>query len=481
VNRLRSVDWRREVVYPLTAAMEIAWFTPWYISLIPETAQLPAGRTALGLFLIMIIPAYVARGLDRLCLRPEVQRGVLAILLALVCLLSMRVLLYAGHGYSGFEWLKVTVKEAMDIYQFMPDWLVIVSSTLFLWWRGIGLAQRRPAVHSVMFGFYVGVVSFIGFVLMVSLVSEQDPALFMPVFFFCGLMALAAARMDEMRGLRGAMRSPFGFSWLSFIAVAAFVVVLLGGAFGALLTGSDTRDLLQWMAPLLLLLGMVFGLILVLMRVVTNWVLAFVRALGVEQVSLPLSDLLEGLGDLASSDPDKAAQAPTAVVGLLNVLRPLLMVGLVVGLAALVLWQLRRQRRSACEEERQEHGSVFAPTLLLENLRRLVDDGRGRLAAVLGLVERAGLRGLFAALTIRRIYVQMTRLAAAQGYPRAASQTPYEYQKSAARAFPGAAREVGAITRAYVAAHYGEVPDSEAGLQEIRACWERLKASVQTQ
>jgi hypothetical protein len=461
--------------------MEIAWFTPWYMSLIPETARLPAGRTAIGLFLIMIIPAYVARGLDRFYLRPEVQRGVLAVLLALVCLLSMRVFLYAGHGYGGFEWLKVTVKDAVDVYQFIPDWLVIVLSTLFLWWRGIGLAQRRPAVHSVMFGFYIGVVSFIGFVLIVSLVSEQDPSLFMPVFFFCGLVALAAARMDEMRELRGAMRSPFGFSWLSFIAVAAFIVVLLGGAFGALLTGSDTEDLLKWMAPLLLLLGIVFGLILMLMRVVTNWILAFVRALGVEHVTLPLSDLLDGLNGLASPDPEKTAQAPTAVAGLLNVLRPLFMVGLVVGMAALILWRLRRQRGPEREEEEQEHGSVFTPTLLLENLRRLVDDGRGRLAAVLGLVERAGLRGLFAALTIRRIYAQMTRLAAVQGYPRATSQTPYEYQKTATRAFPEAASEVHTITRAYVAAHYGEVPDTEAGLQEIRACWERLKASVQTQ
>jgi hypothetical protein len=96
------------------------------------------------------------------------------------------------------------------------------------------------------------------------------------------------------------------------------------------------------------------------------------------------------------------------------------------------------------------------------------------LAAVLGLLGRSGLRGLFAALTIRRIYAQMTRLAAEQGYPRTASETPFEYEATARRAFPDVGAEVRAITRAYVAAHYGQVPDSEAELQEIRACWERL-------
>ncbi|MCP4680170.1 MAG: DUF4129 domain-containing protein, partial [Deltaproteobacteria bacterium] len=91
---------------------------------------------------------------------------------------------------------------------------------------------------------------------------------------------------------------------------------------------------------------------------------------------------------------------------------------------------------------------------------------------------RSGMRGLFAALTVRRIYAQMTRLAAAQGYPRAKSQTPFEYAETAARAFSGAVAEVHTITNAYVAAHYGEAPDTEAELQEIRACWRRLKETV---
>jgi hypothetical protein len=36
------------------------------------------------------------------------------------------------------------------------------------------------------------------------------------------------------------------------------------------------------------------------------------------------------------------------------------------------------------------------------------------------------------------------------------------------------------ITDAYVAVHYGEVPETDAELEQIRACWERLKESMRT-
>jgi hypothetical protein len=156
------------------------------------------------------------------------------------------------------------------------------------------------------------------------------------------------------------------------------------------------------------------------------------------------------------------------------------MVGLIVGLGALSVWLARRQSWAGRHGGPRDQESDFSAALLVEDLRQLVRGGRDRLTAALGLVERSGWRGLYAALTIRRIYVQMLRLAASQGYPRAASQTPYEYESTAARAFPAAAVEIHAITEAYVAVHYGEVPETDAEIQEIRACWERLKAHVRS-
>jgi hypothetical protein len=182
------------------------------------------------------------------------------------------------------------------------------------------------------------------------------------------------------------------------------------------------------------------------------------------------------LNDLVPDGSGTTIQAPPG----LGVGRLLLMGGLVLGLGVLVILMLRRQAWDEREQEDEDQESTLYPALLLENVRQLMRAGRGRLAAALGLVERSGWRGLFAALTIRRIYAEMLRLAASRDYPRVASQTPYEFERTAARAFPDATAEVHVITKAYVAAHYGEVPETEAELQEIRACWERLKDSLRT-
>ncbi len=475
---LAAIDWRRETLYPLSAAMEVAWFAPWYLALIPATGRLPPLRTAIGLLVIMVIPVYTARLLDRLSLKPRVQQAAMVALLALSCILALRVLLYAGQAYKGLDWLAETITEVISFNALIPDWFVIVMSTLFLWWRGISLGQRRPSVDAVAFGFYVGIVSFIGFVLVVSIVTGQDPAFFIPIFFFFSLMALAATRMEEMRGLRGAIRSPFGFSWLFAITLAALAVIILGALLGALLTGGDMQAVLHWIEPLLLVAGILLGLALVALRTVVHWLLGLLRGLGLGGVSAPLAELLDGLDDLL---PDPAAgqiEAPAGLSTVAGIIRLLFFFALVVGMGVLVIWMVRRQSRLPREREDEDHEFLLSPALLAENLRRWAEAGRGRLATLLGVVENAGLRGLFRALTIRRIYAHMLHLGAEQGYPRAAHQTPYEYQETAARAFPAALAEVYVITEAYIAVHYGEAPETGAELQEIRACWERLKESV---
>jgi hypothetical protein len=107
----------------------------------------------------------------------------------------------------------------------------------------------------------------------------------------------------------------------------------------------------------------------------------------------------------------------------------------------------------------------------------MLRDGLDRLGELAGLVNRFGLGARFlAAVSIRRIYANVVRLASDAGYPRARSQTPYEYLPTLYRALPGSEADVQLITEAYVQAHYGQVPDSREELQRIRACWEQVRA-----
>jgi hypothetical protein len=102
--------------------------------------------------------------------------------------------------------------------------------------------------------------------------------------------------------------------------------------------------------------------------------------------------------------------------------------------------------------------------------------GLDRLGEFAGLVDRFGLGSRFlAAISVRRIYANLLRLAKDAGYPRAPSQTPYEYLLTLYHALPGSEADVQVITEAYVNAHYGQVPDTREDLQQIREAWERVR------
>ena len=88
---------------------------------------------------------------------------------------------------------------------------------------------------------------------------------------------------------------------------------------------------------------------------------------------------------------------------------------------------------------------------------------------------RAAWGRLFAALTIRRIYAHLGVLAAEQGYPRVPHETPYEYMPTLEQAFPDTRDEVACITEAYVAVHYGEVPERSEDVVAVRDAWERIR------
>jgi hypothetical protein len=107
----------------------------------------------------------------------------------------------------------------------------------------------------------------------------------------------------------------------------------------------------------------------------------------------------------------------------------------------------------------------------------MFQDGLDRLAELADLASRFGPSSRFlTAVSIRRIYTNLVRLATEGGYPRAEAQTPYEYLQTLYQALPGNKKDLDVITEAYVNAHYGQVPDTREELQRIRDCWERVRS-----
>jgi hypothetical protein len=156
-------------------------------------------------------------------------------------------------------------------------------------------------------------------------------------------------------------------------------------------------------------------------------------------------------------------------------------VGIILGVLLLLILaviSLRRLRAQAAGEPGEERESVWQEINLRRSLRDLLRDGRRRLGEIADGVGQSSLGRMFAALTIRRIYAHLSGLAAERGHPRAINQTPYEYQPTLELAFPGCHQEVRRITEAYVAVHYGEVPERPQELRAIRAAWDRVRETA---
>jgi hypothetical protein len=173
--------------------------------------------------------------------------------------------------------------------------------------------------------------------------------------------------------------------------------------------------------------------------------------------------------------PGAGANSRPGILGALQVAMAIGIPLLIVGLVLLLTWY--RNRRAGARGADESRESLLSARAVGENLRSMLRDGLDRLGELAGLVNRFGLGARFlAAVSIRRIYANVVRLASDAGYPRARSQTPYEYLPTLYRALPGSEADVQLITEAYVQAHYGQVPDSREELQRIRACWEQVRA-----
>lgn len=481
-----AIDWPRETRYSLTAAMEVAWFTPWYLALLPETARLPPLRSAMGLLVLTLVPLYLIRFMDYLRLRLRVQRIIMVGVLLLTVVLATRLILYAGQDYQATGWLQSSIEDSLDLYKLIPDWMVIFLATLFLWWRGISIGQREVSVRAVRVGFFLGLVFFVVFVLAVTIVTGEDPAPFVPAFFFCGLMAMGASRAEQIRSSRGAIQAEFGPVWMIYLTLASTAVVMLGALLAVLITGGGPEELQAWLGPLTAVVGFVLILLALPIVLLLGAALALAQFLGELIGRLaneagwgldknPFQVVYEFLSNLFKL-PESESGSPPAFLGPLKLILALLVLA---SLTLGVLFLLRRLERYRGVRGGERRESIFKPEMLLKGLQHMLQEGRRRLVEMADL-SRLGVRRLFAALTIRRIYAQMTRLAAEAGYPRAPSQTPYEYQATLGQVMPGCVGEIGVVTAAYVAIHYGELPETQEELARVRASWHTIKAELES-
>lgn len=475
---LSRIHARREVICLALAAAETCWVAPAVMALTGFKASHPPLLLWLGVLILMLGYFYFYRALITADLSLPLQQGLLVLGLLLSAGLILRFHVYAGAGAGDTGSALWPFHQLADLVAVMPITWLTVMVLIFIWARAIHLANRSLYAGSIGFSFRGGVVILFALTFFARVLANLnlDCAGCVIAYFFFSLIAVALARIEEISRLPNSSQISFSGYWIGSTLVAVTVLVVLGSGVAFLFYGGGLRQLLEWLWFVVQIIVVGLGM---LVMMIMEWISGL--------FSLDLSALMQGLLEGFESLRNLQVSPPLLPAGMEEYAEPLVfsilktVIAVAIPLTAIsivVLLAWRRLRHPSREQEaEQERESLLSAQAVIQNLRAMLQEGFDRLKELADLMNRLGPGSRFlAAISIRRIYANLVRLATEVGYPRAKAQTPYEYLPVLHRALPGSQDDIAVITEAYVQSHYGQVPDTREELQRIRDCWDRVRS-----
>lgn len=462
--------WRQEVLLLTLAAMETCWIYPWLLFFTRLAGERQNTVPAIAVFASLFGAIAVARVLSVLDVR-LVHHQVIVVVLAIVSThFLIRLYIFPDYAPLDPRWWSDLIRQTAHIWQRIPAALVVAFINLLIWWRGIALPREDLGVESVGFYFRWGIVALIWFFVASVFDTPLSVTAWVFAYFFCGLLAVALARVHEVSRGHTGIRTPFNTSWAATVLVGTLAVIGLGTLIAGLLSVESLTALIIWLSPLIAIVQAVVLIIAtVLGRILLEPLLQFLIGL-FEHVFQS-----NAFQEWFQSNPSEMLQfspqpyRPPLFIQILGWVVPLVILGLVV-LAIAMTISRRLQEQSGREVERE---SVWTSANLVRDmqdaLRVLLKQIQEQAAQLMHMREEE-----FTTESIRKIYASLTRLAAREGHPRAEAETPYEYLDRLRQTMPGNEGDVALITQAYVRAHYGEEPDDALELRRVREAWFRV-------
>jgi hypothetical protein len=466
--------WRKELLYLILAVMENCWFFALLTFLLGRglSHNLPFAATLSMLLLAM----YLTRLLHSQETPLWVQRGLTPLLAALSSLLLVRLHVYGGYRVGDLSWLGSFLWEASNIMQRIPPALVLFCAGLYLWVRGIALAQRDLGVESVSFSFRLGIIAFVWLFLIQIVTAGQGAVQLVFAYFFLGLIAVGLARIESVSQSHLGIRSPFGASWLGILAGSTLAVSAISVAAAVLFSLRNIIAAFKTVGPVVALLGRLASPLGVavawVLELLINFLIRIFSRFFAEQSqeTTALTRIAEGLQQFQQAQP---AQGALRII--LQIIKWSFLGIAFLSALAIVAFSISRIRR-ALDEESPEQQAVWEsgrtaddqPGATQSRWQRLRDELQAQLARLRGED--------YSLASIRQIYASLVRLATAGGFPRREAETPYEYTSTLHQAFAGCDEEVRLITEAYVRVHYGERSFPTAYVQRIREAWLAISA-----
>lgn len=447
---------RPTFIYLALSLMMASWMTGLLWALLGDAGP-PLPVTLIVLTMLILIPLGLSRWLRGLELDRGLRRAILAGVYLFLTLLVLSSGFYNNYGLFGGRWMNGVLADDQSSGTFLNQATSLALVTL-CWWIGLLLGDMRLTSTNLTRYFYVSIAALIlPAIFFVSDVS-QGPVWVFYVFLFAGMVALGLGRVEEVARRSQDRRSPFTYYWLGQIGLVSGLLLAIVGLAQALRLGDGVGLILVLVAPIISVL--IFPIV---------YAGAKILILSGFRLGVTISDA--GPSDAAGAGEQGAQAAQPSTFQ--SLCAGLVLVVLAFLVVRLILFTTRRWRQMAEDMGREETAAMPS---LGDQVSEVVEERLMRLG--LNLPGMGRLRRRLAARSVRRIYAAMTALAAERGYPRPAARTPYEHLWALRRAFPGCEEQVEQITEAYVAAHYGQVPETREALGEIQAAWAQVRETA---
>ncbi|NHZ72250.1 MAG: DUF4129 domain-containing protein [Aquificales bacterium] len=466
---------QHEILYLAWILMEVALLTPFLASVLPATRAWPSGLLLIWLLLFMYLPFNLVRLMSTLDWPRSRQQLILAGSIFLIYSLTLRTLFYQPTSLFDLDWIGQFFSSIAESdngeWRQNLGWFALI---MFLWWRGLKLIGKEFSIHSAGRRLRVG-----GLILAPIIIGWSIDRLpwsavpFILLFFLASLTAVALARVEEIEKQRSGRSVSLNPKWLISVGLAALLLILTTALITFIISGETMLTIAGLFDPLWRAL---YAGGIIVFNTIFNLLEPLLKLLSL------LIDFLVGLFTPMMAQLAEATPAPietslfttpqaTEIIEVddgtnsgFKAINILLMIAIVLAVT-LALGRVYRKAEFAA----RENESATKDTSKIAKPKT----GFGhRLLNRLGL-----LRGWRTAASIRRIYQNMCRAAAINGYSRADADTPFEYLATLAKAWPENQDDSRLITEAYVKVRYGELPESAAELDVIRQAWKRLEAT----
>lgn len=449
---------RGELRRALLAAGETCWV--YAIVLVLTALARPSNLISpFAIFLTYWAALDIGRYLPRMRLKRSMLQWVNLSLAVLIILTVVRLDLYRNVPPFDITWMPTYFSRLSALFErFSPEQIATVAM-VFVYMRGVGFAYRPLTLWFTGFQFRLGIVFFFGSGIVGAFAGGSDFRGLIIAYFFVSLLSIALARMEE-----SGREMALGKAWAFLLAVACLLVVALGFFVTPLLTTSAAAAFFQALAPFGPVAEFILGLIMIPLSYVIEAILEFLIPI--------LSVVIESLRRLpfdlipqTTAPLQNAADQGTALfVSLWPYVRLLLFLMIVMGVAIIVARTLNRQMNRMEEESFVREGAAERDFKLAEKT------GRRRAAP--------RQRHEIEAENIRRIYAALLARCQAIGFPRREAETPFEFLPRLKAHFPRAASDLSALTEAYVAVHYAQVPATGEQVRAMRGVWQRLRGQL---